>query len=95
MALPAAVAGAVSIALIVVLGIFVFPALLQRRGGWLVCIGVTLALAALFTWFQSQQADAAPGMLLAAAVCGAIPLGVALVVRRLQGGGATADKQPR
>jgi len=94
MALPAAVAGAVSIALIVVLGIFVFPALLRGRGGWLACIGLSLAVAALFTWFQAQQADASPGTLLAAAVCGAIPLAVALVVRRLQGG-ATADKLPR
>jgi len=84
MTLSVAFTGALSIALIVVLGIFVFPALLQRRGGWLACAVLTVALAALFTWFQAQSDEATPGRLIAAALAGAAPLVTGLIVRRLQ-----------
>ena len=49
-ALP--VAGAITIALIVGLGIFVYPWLLtQRHGRWIVAL-ISALLAALFVWFE-------------------------------------------
>lgn len=86
MTFSVALAGAISMALIVVLGIFVFPALLRHRGGWFASIGATLALAALFAWFQAQAGDHSRGALVAAALCGGLPLAVGLIVRRLQRG---------
>jgi hypothetical protein len=53
MEVPVAIAGAVTIAFIVVLGIFVYPLLLARRGGVLLVAAATLALTVLYFLFQA------------------------------------------
>lgn len=89
---PLALSGTVSIALIVVLGIFVFPWLLTRRGGGLAVAGVTALLVGLFVSFQLGSGDGSgPVGTFVAALLGCAPAVVALIVRRLQGG-AGADK---
>lgn len=88
MAVPLWLAGSVSIALIVVLGIFVFPWLLTRRGGGLAVLVATALLVALFVAFQRGSSEAAStAALIAAALAGCAPAIVALIVRRLQGPG--------
>ena len=51
------VAGAITIALIVGLGIFVYPWLLARRHGWWIVSSITLLLAVLFIAFQGRAAS--------------------------------------
>jgi hypothetical protein len=81
-AVPLAVSGPVSIALIVVLGIFVYPHwLAQPRRRWLVVV-CTLLLAGLFAFFQvAGERSSALGALGAAAIALA-PLVAGLVVAR-------------
>ena len=89
---PLALSGSVSIALIVVLGIFVFPWLLARRGGALAVVGATVLLVGLFAAFQlGSDEGSGPVALFVAALAGCAPAAVALIVRRLQGA-ARADK---
>jgi hypothetical protein len=82
---PVAVAGAVTIALIVVLGVFIFPALLRRPPGrWVVAI-VTLALIVLFFMFE-RDSGLTGHPLVSGIVIGLAPLTAGLIVYRLQGG---------
>lgn len=85
---PLWLSGTVSVALIVVLGIFVFPWLLTRRGGGIAVSVATALLVALFVAFQ-RGSDAAAGTaaLIGAGLAGCAPAIVAFVVRRLQGSG--------
>jgi hypothetical protein len=81
---PVEVAGALTIALIVVLGVFVYPALLARRGGRMLVAIATALLAALAVVF-----DRASGLSREAAVAVAIaialaPVITAAIVARLQ-----------
>ena len=79
--IPVSVAGAISIALIVGLGIFVYPWLLTRRyGAWVVTL-LTVALAILFVVFQGGSGNAAR-VLAAAWALGPVVAGV--VVYRIQ-----------
>jgi hypothetical protein len=85
LSIPVAAAGAITIALIVVLGIFVFPALLRRTmGRWIVAI-VTLALMALFFAFD-RGSGLSTDPLLSAIVIGLAPLLAGTIVYRLQRG---------
>ena len=80
-----AASGAITVALIVVLGIFVFPALLrQTTGRWAVAI-VTLALMALFFAFDRGSGLSSYPMVSAIAI-GLAPLLAGTIVYRLQRG---------
>jgi hypothetical protein len=83
--IPVAAAGAITVALIVVLGVFVFPVLLRRTTGrWAVAIA-TLALVALFFVFDSGS-GLSSHPLLSAIVIGLAPLLAGAIVYRLQRG---------
>lgn len=76
------VAGAITIALIVGLGIFVYPRLLtQRRGPWIVG-SITLLLGTLFLIFQGTDASIYSRVLAAGWALGPVVAGV--VVWRIQ-----------
>jgi hypothetical protein len=79
-----AVGGTITIALIVGLGIFVYPWLLARRGGrWLVALGTAL-LAALFSVFDTGSGLTGTPALAAAVGIASLPLAAGLIVWRLQ-----------
>jgi hypothetical protein len=83
--IPVAASGAITVALIVVLGVFVFPALLRRTPGrWAVAV-VTLALTALFYVFDSGSGLSSNPLLSAVAI-GLAPLLAGTIVYRLQRG---------
>lgn len=83
--IPVAASGAITVALIVVLGIFVFPALLRRpMGRWVVAI-VTPALMALFFVFDSGSGLSSYPLLSAIAI-GLAPLLAGTIVYRLERG---------
>lgn len=76
------VAGAITIALIVFLGIFVYPWLLaQRHGRWIVGL-TTVVLGALFVLFQGTGASA--GWLVLAAAWAFGPVIAGVIVWRIQ-----------
>jgi archaellum biogenesis protein FlaJ (TadC family) len=83
--IPVAVSGAITIALIVVLGVFVFPALRRRAmGRWIVAVA-TLALMALFFLFDSASGLSSQPLVSAIAI-GLAPLLAGTIVYRLQRG---------
>jgi hypothetical protein len=76
------VAGAITIALIVGLGIFVYPWLLaQRYGAWIVGL-MTILLSALFVGFQGSGSSAYSLAFAAGWALGPVIAGV--IVHRLQ-----------
>ena len=76
------VAGAITIALIVVLGIFVYPWLIaQRYGPWVVGV-MTILLGALFVIFQGSGSSTYSQALAAAWALGPVIAGV--IVYRIQ-----------
>lgn len=84
--IPLQMAGAITIALIVVLGIFVYPALLAHRyGPWIVAV-MTLLLGALFVVFQAGPFGGATSLysLGLAAVWALGPVIAGVIVRRIQ-----------
>lgn len=83
--IPVAISGAITVALIVVLGIFVFPALLRRTTGRWVAAIVTLALMALFFLFD-QGSGLSSYPLVSAVAIGLAPLLAGTIVYRLQRG---------
>ena len=83
-AIPISVAGTISIALIVALGIFVYPWLLaQRHGAWILAL-MTALLAAVFIFFQGS--DSSSASLVAAAAWALGPVVAGVIVHRLQRG---------
>jgi hypothetical protein len=82
---PVALSGAITVALIVVLGIFVYPALLGRPLGRAIVVVATALLALLA--FAFDRASGLSGQpLVAAVVIAALPLLVGAIVHRLQAG---------
>ena len=76
------VTGAITIALIVVLGIFLYPWLLaQRSGPWVVGV-MTIVLGALFVFFQGSGSSTYSQALAAAWALGPVMAGV--IVYRIQ-----------
>jgi len=80
-------AGAITIALIVGLGVFVYPWLLAQRGGkWVVALA-TVLLAVLFHVFDAGSGLTGATALAVAAALALAPLAAGLIVWRLQRGG--------
>jgi hypothetical protein len=82
--LPVEVSGAITVALIVVLGIFIFPWVLRRRAGRAVVAVSTVLLAALFILFESARGNSDGVGVLVAGLLGAAPALAAAIVTRLQ-----------
>lgn len=85
-AIPAPLAGSITIALTVVLGVFIYPWLLRRRFGVLAVALVTVALSALFFVFAGNTSTlerAVTGVL-----CALAPLLAGVIVWRIQKKGA-------
>ncbi len=76
------VTGAITIALIVVLGIFVYPWLLAQRNGPWVVGGMTIVFGALFVTFQGSGSSAYSLALAAAWALSPVIAGV--IVYRIQ-----------
>lgn len=86
MEIPVAASGAITVALIVILGTLVYPALLRRRLGAAVVAVATVLLAALFFAFdRSSGVSGAP--VVAGIGIALVPLAVGILVYRLQRGG--------
>lgn len=86
MEVPVAAAGAITVALIVGLGIFVYPRLLaQRAGKWVVALA-TVLLAVLFHVFDAGSGLTGASAVAVAAVLALAPLAAGLIVWRLQRG---------
>ncbi len=83
--IPTALGGALTIALIVVLGIFVYPWLLKQRRYAAVAVATAL-LALLFAAFQAGSGETGLLQMVIAATLAAVPLIAGLVVARLQSG---------
>ena len=84
--IPVRVGGAITITLIVGLGIFVYPWLLAHRyGAWVVAV-MTLLLAGLFVAFQLSASDNSTGLypFVLAAVWALGPVIAGVIVWRLQ-----------
>lgn len=80
-AIPAPVAGVITVALIVGLGIFVYPWLLtQRHGRWIVG-SITLLVATLFMLFEGSESSSYSRALAAGWALGPVIAG--LVVSRI------------
>ena len=85
-AIPVQFGGATTIALIVALGIFVYPALLARRyGPWIVAV-LTVLLGALFVAFQATSSTGGTSLysLVLAAVWALGPVVAGVIVWRIQ-----------
>lgn len=83
-AIPTALSGPITIALIVVLGIFAYPWLLGRpRGRSLVALA-TLLLAALFMAFEASNEFTTPARIVVAGLLGLAPVVAGIIVARLQ-----------
>ena len=83
MDIPVAASGAITVALIVVLGIFVYPALLRRPLGKGLVAVVTVALGVLFFLFdRASGLSASPAA--SAVVLALAPLLAGTIVHRLQ-----------
>ncbi len=84
--IPVQAGGAITIALIVGLGIFVYPALLaHRHGPWIVAV-MTLLLAAVFVTFQAGQSGGGSSFysLALAALWALGPVVAGVIVWRIQ-----------
>src|SRR5215475_2265612 len=80
MDVPVNVGGSVTIISLVVLGIFVYPWLLKKRGGALVMAVLTVALAVLYYLFDNRSGVASSTSGVLAIVLALLPAGTALLV---------------
>jgi hypothetical protein len=78
---PVEIAGAVTIALTVVLGVFIYPWLLKKRFGTLSVIVATLVLAIVYTAFQNAGVGA--GNIALGVLFALLPVLTAVIVRRV------------
>ncbi len=81
---PVSISGSITVALIVVLGVFVYPWLLRRRGGRVIVAVITLLLAALFIAFESAGERSGTAGAVVAGLLGAAPAVAGVIVTRLQ-----------
>lgn len=81
---PTAWAGAVTIGLLVVLGVFVYPWLLKRRLGGLALVAGTGVLTALFFWFDRGRGASGGVSALLALLWAAAPAITGVIVHRIQ-----------
>jgi hypothetical protein len=82
--IPVALGGALTVALIVVLGVFVYPALLGRPGGRWIVAAATALLTALFVVFdRASGLSTRPAVAVAFAIALA-PVITGVIVARLQ-----------
>jgi hypothetical protein len=92
--IPIQLGGAITIALIVALGIFVYPSLLARRYGPWIVAAMTLLLGGLFVGFQLGSSGSGSSLysLVLAALWALGPVAAGVIVWRIQrnsGGGTT------
>jgi hypothetical protein len=83
MEVPLAISGPVTIALIVLLGIFVYPRWLARPAGRVAVVVATVLLAGLFAFFELAGARDSTGGAIGAALIALLPLVAGIVVARL------------
>jgi uncharacterized membrane protein len=83
--IPIALSGAVTVTLIVVLGIFVYPALLRRRSGKGIVAIVTVLLTVLFYVFD-RASGLSTNPIAAAIAIALAPLLAGTIVYQLQRG---------
>ena len=84
--IPQSISGPITIGLIVILGVFVYPWLLARPRGPIIVAASTVALAALFVAFESGNAGIGPQRLLGAAALSFAPVLAGWIVARMQKG---------
>lgn len=82
MEVPVAVAGTVTIAFIVVLGILVYPWLLAKRGGVLAVAVATVVLGLLYFTFQNE--GELTSKLIFAVLWALAPVLAAVIARRIR-----------
>jgi drug/metabolite transporter (DMT)-like permease len=82
--IPTALSGSITIALIVLLGIFAYPWLLERRNGRTLVALATLLLAALFMAFEAGNEAATATRIVLAGLLGLAPAVAGIIVMRLQ-----------
>ena len=83
-AIPTALSGPITIVLIVLLGVFVYPWLLGRRYGRTLIAISTLLLAALFMAFEAGTEAATVTRIVLAGLLGLAPAVASIIVVRLQ-----------
>lgn len=83
-AIPTALSGPITIVLIVLLGVFVYPWLLGRRHGRALVAIATLLLAALFMAFEAGTEAATVTRIVLAGLLGLAPAVAGIIVVRLQ-----------
>ena len=86
---PNALAGALTVVALVGGGIFLYPWLLARRGGAIQVAAITVALAALFFFFDRGSGNSTASAILAL-LWAAAPAAVGRIVYRLQRRGSSA-----
>lgn len=77
-------AGTVTIVFLVAFGIFIYPMLFRRRGGALIVAAITLALAALFYFFDRGTGTQPGTSVLLALIWAALPVVTGIVTWHLQ-----------
>ena len=83
-AIPAALSGPITIALIVVLGVFAYPWLLGRPQGRIRVALATLVLAGLFMVFEAGNENTTLSRIVLAGLLGLAPVVAGVIVARLQ-----------
>jgi hypothetical protein len=83
-AIPTTLSGPITIALIVLLGVFVYPWLLGRSNGRGLLAIATLLLAALFMAFEAGHEAATTTRVVLAGLLGLAPAVAGIIVARLQ-----------
>lgn len=83
-AIPTVLSGPITIALIVILGVFVYPWLLGHRYGRALVAVSTLLLAALFMAFEAGTEPETTTRIVLAGLIGLAPAVAGIIVARLQ-----------
>ncbi len=77
-------AGTITIFFLVAFGIFIYPLLFRRRGGALIVTVLTIALAALFAWFDAGTGTKPGTSVWLGVIWAMLPVVTGLVVWNLQ-----------